>query len=142
EVRKVKLKVKIGLLKLPVTKTFYWGKHGAVLKNKTGFYAVRFPANMGIKAAEQWHTMNKARNFTEFKNALNIRGLPGMNIVYADKNDTIYYLDNANMPRRIRGYDWNGILPGVISSTRTLSRYQSSNGPGVATLRKRKRKLL
>ena len=32
-----------------------------MVKNKSGFYAIRFPANMVVGAAEQWYHMNKAQ---------------------------------------------------------------------------------
>jgi len=70
EKRVFKGKVKLGFLKLGIRKKFYWSKYGAVIKNKTGFYAIRFPANMVVGAAEQWYAMNKATNWTEFRAAL------------------------------------------------------------------------
>ncbi len=36
--------------------------------------------------------MNKAESFTEFYNILKTRNIPGYNIGYADKNDTIFYI--------------------------------------------------
>ena len=51
----------------------YKSKHGLTLKGKDGhFYALRFPANRTVKAAEQWYWMNKATNFEEFQKALEI----------------------------------------------------------------------
>jgi acyl-homoserine-lactone acylase len=71
---------------------------------------------MTIGAAEQWHTMNKARNYTEFRDALEMRGLPSLNIIYADRHDTIMYISNALHPKRVPGYDWRGVLPGDTSA--------------------------
>lgn len=117
-VRKIKMKVKIGFLKIPVTKTFYWSKYGTTLQSKNGnFYSVRFPANMEIRAAEQWYRMNKARNFSEFREALNLQGAPGANVIYADKESNIFYLDNGLLPYRNPSFDWDKILPGDTSAT-------------------------
>ncbi|HIA35317.1 MAG TPA: acylase [Flavobacteriales bacterium] len=118
EVRKIKFKVKVfGFLKIPVTKTFYWSKYGTTLKTKTGVYSIRFPSNMDIRSAEQWYRMNKASSFKEFKEVLNMQALPGINIVYADKEDNIFYLCNGLFPYRNPKYDWKNVLPGDTSAT-------------------------
>ncbi len=39
--------------------------------------------------------MNKASNFNEFKAALELIGVPRFYVIYADKNDNIFYLSNA-----------------------------------------------
>ena len=117
EERKVTLKVKLGKIILPVSKKVWWSKYGATIKKGKGYYSLRFAANMDIRAAEQWHTMNKAQNFTQFKKTLDMVALPGMNIVYADRYDTIYYLNNAMFPLRDPEFDWVGMLPGNTSKT-------------------------
>ncbi|MCP4443301.1 MAG: acylase [Aureispira sp.] len=117
EKRKITVKVKLGAIRIPVTKTFYWSKYGTTIKNKEGFFAVRFPANMKIKAAEQWYWMNKATNFQTFKKALEIQGAAGLNTVYADKEDNIYFLSNVLAPYRNPNYNWKGLLPGDTSAT-------------------------
>lgn len=114
---KAKMKVKLGPIRLPVRKKTFQSTHGPVVKAKGGgYYALRFPAIMTIGAAEQWHQMNKASSFTEFQQALEHRGLPCLNIIYADRRDTIYYLSNALWPVRAPGFDWLGILPGDTSA--------------------------
>ena len=72
---------------------------------------------MDIRGLEQWYRFNKAKNFTEFKAALNMLAIPGYNIVYADKYDTIYYLSNGRIPIRDKNYDWKNTLPGNTSAT-------------------------
>jgi acyl-homoserine-lactone acylase len=114
---KAKIKVKLGAIKIPVSKTFYKSVYGATLKNKYGYYSVRFPANMSIKYPEQWFRMNKAKNFEEFERACRIQGLPAFNIIYADKFDHIYMLSNAHAPYRNKNYTWNKVLPGDTSAT-------------------------
>lgn len=116
ETRKAKMKVKIGPIHLKVGRKSWWSIHGPVLKHKKDFFALRFPALMTIKAAEQWFMMNKANNFTEFHEALKMGGLPSLNIIYADRRDTIFYIDNGLYPMRKPGYDWLGLLPGDTSS--------------------------
>lgn len=115
--RTIKLKVKIALgLKIGVKRTFYWSKYGAVVKNKIGFYAIRFASNMKINSVEQWYNMNKARNFQEFKQALAMQAHAGLNIVYADKDDNIMYLSNGLFPKRNPKYNYLNILEGNTSA--------------------------
>jgi acyl-homoserine-lactone acylase len=118
EVKKVKLKVKILGIPIGVKKKAYWSDYGATVKNDSGYYSVRFAANMGIKAPEQWYYMNKAQNFTQFKKALQMTAITGFNIVYADKYDTIFYVSNGKIPLRNSRYDWTKVLPG--NTTKTL----------------------
>ncbi|MBM3416042.1 MAG: acylase [Bacteroidetes bacterium] len=117
EERKAKLKVK----GIPVTvgKKFWWSKYGPTLKTAKGVFAIRVPALMDIRALEQCYRMNKARNFTEFYNALRPLHLPMFNITYADRYDTIFYISNGKMPRRNPDpkYNWKSTLPGNTSAT-------------------------
>lgn len=116
--RKKRIKVKIaGLIKIPISRTFYWSKYGATFKNEHGYYALRFPANMSIKSSEQWFLLNKAKNFEEYKAILEMHDMPGTNIIYADKEHNIYYLSNGQYPYRNPAYDWSLILPGDTSAT-------------------------
>lgn len=106
---------------LPVTvkKKIWWSKYGATLKTKKGVFSVRLPATMDIRALEQWYRMNKARNFSEFRRALEMTSLPMFNIMYADRYDTIFYVSNGKMPRRNPDprYNWKSTLPGNTSAT-------------------------
>lgn len=119
EKRPVWLKVKVGGIVLPVRMMSYWSKYGPTLKSKKGkkFYSVRCPASEDIRVANQWFNMNKARNFTEFKRALEMLALGRFNIVYADRNDTIYYVDYGMIPARDTTYDYTGLVPGNTSKT-------------------------
>lgn len=118
EVRKGKFKVKVlGFLKIPIKRKFYKSVYGPTIKNKTGFYSMRFPAGLNCKAGEQWYRMNKAHSYDEFMDALRIQGLPGTNLVYADKEDNIYYLGNGQFPYRDKNFDWQMVLPGNTSKT-------------------------
>lgn len=118
EKRVFRTKVKVGFIKFPYKRKIYRSKYGLTFKNKDGFYAIRFPANMtSFKAAEQWYRMNKARNFEEFRKALEVQGIGCTNIIYADKDDNIFYIGNGNFPYRNPKYDWQMVLPGNTSET-------------------------
>jgi acyl-homoserine-lactone acylase len=117
EVHNARLKVK----GVPVTigKKIYWSKYGATVKTEKGVFAIRLPANMDIKALEEWYRMNKARNFSEFYKAVSMTSLPMFNIMYADRYDTIFYISNGKMPRRNPDptYAWKNTVPGNTSAT-------------------------
>lgn len=116
--KKVKMWVKIfWIIKIPITKKYYESVYGPTLENDGNYYALRFPSAFDIRGAEQWYHMNKANNFNEFQTALKQMALPGMNIVYADKDNNIMYLDNGQFPKRNRSYDWWHVLPGNTATT-------------------------
>jgi acyl-homoserine-lactone acylase len=116
--KKVRMWVKIWwIIKIPVTKKFYESVYGPVMEKDGNYFALRFPSAFDIRGAEQWYHMNKASNFEEFQTALKEMALPGMNIIYADKDNNIMYLDNGHFPRRAKGYDWWHVLPGNTSAT-------------------------
>ncbi len=120
ETDRAKLKVGLGKkqwFKITVGKKFWKSIYGPTIKNDHGYFSLRMPALMNIYPILQWYRMNKARNFTEFKAALDIQGLSRQNITYADKNDTIYFISNGYIPNRANGYDWRKVLPGDTSST-------------------------
>jgi acyl-homoserine-lactone acylase len=102
EKRPIYLKVKIAKwLTIPVKRTTYWSEIGPVLKSKDGnYYAIRFWANKSLRLPEQLLKMSKSKNMDEFKAALDIQALAMFNIVYADKEDNIYYLSNGHIPKR------------------------------------------
>ena len=118
KVRTFKTKVKLGFLKIPFKRKIYESKYGLTLKNKDGFYSVRFQGNMAtVKAAEQWYKMNKSKNLDEFKKALDVQGIGCTNIIYADKESNIFFIGNGNFPKRNANYDWKKVLPGNTSET-------------------------
>lgn len=117
DLEKKKIKLHIKGVPIPISRTVYWSKYGATMKNEQGFFAIRLGANMEIRALEQWYRMNKAKNFTEFYNAISLQGLSMFNIIYADKNDTIFYINNALMPVRDPKFNWKSTVPGNTSAS-------------------------
>ena len=117
EVKTIKLKIKG--IPINVKRKVYWSKYGATMKNEQGFFSMRLGANMKIGVLDQWYQMNKAKNFTEFYAALNRQELSMFNIMYADRYDTIFYVNNAQMPIRddSENYNWKKTLPGNTSKT-------------------------
>ena len=117
EQKKIKLRIKG--IPVAVGRTVYWSKYGATMKNKQGVFSIRLGANMDIRTMEQWYEMDKAKNYTEFYNAIKDQRLSMFNIMYADKYDTVFYVNNALMPVRDAApqYDWRKTLPGNTSKT-------------------------
>lgn len=112
---KAKVKVKLGFIRLPVTRKFYTSKHGTVIKNKDGYYALRFPANMDLGGTEQLYHMNKATSFKEYNEALEMGRFPGTNNIYADGQGNIQFASLGLFAYRDSSYDWLSVLPGNTS---------------------------
>jgi acyl-homoserine-lactone acylase len=115
EVKTIKLSIKG--IPIKIKRKIYWSKYGATMKNKQGFFSIRLGANMRIGVLDQWYQMDKAKNFSEFYAALKRQELSMFNIMYADRYDTIFYINNALMPVRNTGYNWKRTLPGNTSKT-------------------------
>lgn len=114
----VKMKVKIfWFIKIPVKRKFYESVYGPTLEKDGVYYSIRFPAAFDIRSAEQWYHMNKAQNFDEFKKAMQIQAFAGLNTLYADKDQNIFYIDNGQFPYRNESYNWWRVLPGDTSAT-------------------------
>ena len=119
DLEKKKIKLLIKGVPIPISRDLLWSKYGATMKNDQGVFAIRLGANMEIRALEQWYRMNKAKNYTEFYNAIGLQGLSMFNIMYADRRDTIFYINNALMPVRNPSpeLNWKKTLPGNTSKT-------------------------
>lgn len=104
-------------LVLQVGKKRWWSIYGSTYKNKKGIFAIRLASNMTLKSVEQWYKMNRAKNYTEFRQALEIKGIINQYITYADRFDTIYCVSNGAMPIRAEGYDWTSTVPGNTMKT-------------------------
>lgn len=117
---KAKLKIKTFLgIKIPIKKKTYWCKYGPVIKNKSGYFSFHSNALSNISSIDQWYQMNKSDNFSSFKKAISMVSIPRFNIVYADREDNIFYMSAGKIPIRKGHYKWNELLPGNTSKTKT-----------------------
>jgi acyl-homoserine-lactone acylase len=117
EIKNIKLKVKSLLgIKIKVGRKIIWSKFGPVIKNKKGYFAFFSQSLNNISAIEQWLKMNKAKNFNEFEDALKLLGIPRFNIVYADREDNIFYMSNARLSVRDSSINWRNLVIGDTSS--------------------------
>jgi acyl-homoserine-lactone acylase len=116
--QKRKIKLIIKGIPFPVSKVAYESIYGPTVKSPSGaYFSLRLPSLMDAGALQQWYAMNRATNFTEFKAALNQNHLPMFNIMYADKEDNIFYISNGKMPYRNAKYNWASTLPGNTRET-------------------------
>lgn len=118
EKRRIKLSIKG--IPFPIYKTAYTSIYGPTAATPTGqYFSMRLPSLMDAGALQQWYAMNKSKNFTEFKAAIDQNHLAMFNIIYADKKDTIFYISNSKMPFRNpdTAYHWSSTVPGNTKAT-------------------------
>ncbi|MCO5280170.1 MAG: penicillin acylase family protein [Chitinophagales bacterium] len=120
ETGKAKLEVNLskkGKFILPVWKKTWYSIYGPTMVTKQGTFAIRLGALQTCKTIEQYFRMNKAKNFTEWRGALDTMAAAMMTFAYADRFDTIYCLSNGLVPQRAEGYDWKTTVPGNTEKT-------------------------
>lgn len=132
EERKAKIKVKIwGPISWTVKRPVFWSVYGPTLKQDHGVYAIRY-ANMGdIRQVEQWYRMGKAKNMSEWIDAMKMQSIASLNCGYADREGNILYRYNAKFPKRAEGYDWTQYLPGSTSDTLWTEFYPFEAAPQI-----------
>lgn len=116
EEKSVRLAVRIGPLSLPVWQTIYRSKHGPVIKNDNGVFAIRYAGIDDLGQLDAYYRLNKAENLAEWRNIMARMEVPSTNFIYADAADNIAYIYNASFPKRKIGPDWRTVLPGDDSS--------------------------
>lgn len=134
ETGKAKLNVNLskkGKFILPVYKKIWHSIYGPTLVTKQGAFAIRLGAIQTCKTIEQYYRMNKARNFTEWRAALDTQAAAMMTFIYADRYDTIYNLSNGLVPKRAPGYNWRGTVPGNTMKTLWTSYYPVKDLPQI-----------
>lgn len=109
------LQLRLGKLLLKVKRSIPLCEYGPVFKTKQGWYALRYPSAMDIRSAEEWYKMNKARNLTEFQDALRMDALPLFNVTYGDRDGNIFFISNGRIPLRDSALNWNRPVPGTSS---------------------------
>jgi len=113
EKREVILKVKLwGDFRLPVKRSVLRSKHGPVIESGDKTYALRYAGMDEIRQFEQYMRLNQANDLSEFMRAMRMNALPSINYVYADREDNIGFIHNAQYPVRDDSWDWSKGLPG------------------------------
>ena len=116
EAKRIWLRVKFGPLVLPIPRTVYRSRHGAVILNDLGGFAIRHAGIGEVGQVEQYYRLNKSQNFPEWKAVMAMQAVPATNFVYADREGHIGMFYNAKFPERRAGFDWKGVLPGDTSA--------------------------
>ena len=99
----------------------------SILYNDKGFHSppisMRWTGNDFSDELFAFYKINKAKNWNEFKSAVQMFNVPGQNFVYSDKSGNIGYLFGAKLPVREYNaptfiydgttdkYDWKGFVP-------------------------------
>jgi penicillin amidase/acyl-homoserine-lactone acylase len=100
----------------PLVWTFHrdvlFAAQGPVLKTDHGVFAIRYSGMGEIRQVLQYYRLDKARDLSEWKDAMRLVALPSINFVYADEKGNIGYVYNAQFPVRQEGVDWKRVLPG------------------------------
>ena len=94
----------------------YFSKHGPVLKDSKKAYALRYVGMDDVNHSTAWLQLNKARNLNEWKDALKMQQIASLNLIYADKDDNIFFVHNLKSPIRNKNFDWKEVVPGNDSS--------------------------
>lgn len=131
---KAKMKVKLAkwMPAITVKKKYYKSIIGPTLESPSGdFYSLKWGAMNEIRTGEQWWKMNKAKNYEEFYEVLKMNALPRFNIVYADKDQNLFYIDNGIVPKRTTDYEWKKVLPGNTSKAVWTEAYKTEELPQV-----------
>lgn len=116
EIKKIRLWVKQGPISIPVSRTLRFSAQGPVFETADGFIAVRYAGIGETRNLEQYYRMSKARNFAEWREALELRAVPSTNLIYADRTGKIAFFYNASFPVRADGHDWRGCVRGDTSA--------------------------
>lgn len=121
---KQKVRLRIKGVPIAIGRKAYRSVYGPTMRNKQGYYSIRLGASERIGPLEQWYFMNKGKSFTDFYQTISMQQISMFNMVYADRYDTIFYINQGLVPVRDSSYQWKGTLPG--NTFRTFwTRYRS-----------------
>ena len=98
--------------------TFRRTHHGPILAKRDGRpLAVRVGGLAEGGILGQFYAMARARDLSEFRQALDLNALPNQHLVYADANGSILYVYNGLIPRRNPSFDWEAPVDGSDPAT-------------------------
>jgi len=89
--------------------------HGPILLEEGGrAFSFRSALQDDVGLLEQFYAMNCSRGLHEFKAALERLSMLPMNIMAADTQGNVYYVQNGRAPRRPDGYPTDRPVPGWL----------------------------
>jgi penicillin amidase len=94
--------------------TFRKTHHGPIVKklDDKQYISAQIGKLYEAVLSRQSMRMIRAKNVTEFRDAMGMLELPLFNTVYADVHGDIYYLYNGIIPKRNASFDWTGPVDG------------------------------
>jgi penicillin G amidase len=115
---------------LPVVYTSYWTQHGPIVNRiepdaqfSPQLISMRWTGNDPSDEARTFYLINRAANWTDFKEALKSFGSPAQNFVYGDVDGHIGYITGGKLPiRTVKSamvpfsgntsqFEWKGYVP-------------------------------
>jgi acyl-homoserine-lactone acylase len=97
---------------------FRFTRHGPVLTDGRGrAFAAGLGSHDHARALEQFWRMSTARTAQEFKAALALDRISGVNLVWATAEGHIGYAQAGQVPQRAGGQDWEKPVPGWTALT-------------------------
>lgn len=103
---------------VPVERMGYRSEHGPAFVTPRGVFAISFAGDAQFRYLDQYLAMNMAKTVADWRaGQVKYNAIPSINYVVADSRGSIAYFWNANMPKRIEGWDRKKILPGDTSDT-------------------------
>ncbi len=118
------LKVKRGDTTVRKVFTGYYTHHGPVLGSRDGKWLALRANNRSFNALLESWLITKARNFTEYKQAMNLLSNTSNNTVYADDKGNIAFWYGNFMPKRDPKLDWTMPVDGSIAATEWKGMHQ------------------
>ncbi len=114
EVEEITLPVKLfGPFAYPAKRQLLRSKHGGpVVEREGATFALRYTGMGEVRQLEQYYRLNQAQGLEDFMAAMSMNALPSINYVYADKDNNVAFIHNAQYPNRAEGWDWTKDLPG------------------------------
>jgi acyl-homoserine-lactone acylase len=101
-----------------VSRSLEYTHYGPILRREGDHaYSVKLSGWDDVLASYQWYKMSKAKNFTEFKEAMQIMAIPMFNVVYADRDGNVFYAYNGKVGRKSEKFNWRDIVKGGTPET-------------------------
>jgi acyl-homoserine lactone acylase PvdQ len=98
--------------------TFRKTHHGPIVGQRNGKHvAARVGRLYSLDRFAQALGMIRAKNFQEWYQAFSYCAIPMFNVVYADRDGTIFYGYNGSVPIRKEGLKWNKTVDGSTPET-------------------------
>ena len=97
--------------------TVYKTHHGPVIREQTGKWVAIRLMNSPAKALTQSYSRTKARDYTSFKQSMELHTNSSNNTIFADADGAIAYFHANFIPRRNPRFDWTKPVDGSDTAT-------------------------